>query len=157
MKSTVKDVVMISHAQSMWNAQVRFTGCATHSRTDNGISEAHTAAALSLKACYHFDAAYNSLFLRTQQAAQIILQGMGQQGLRVEADWRLHERHYGALQGENKVEMPNKVGEDQVWRLSRGYEDLPLVLADDAPEHPKFDPLYKYAAPEKLPTTQTWL
>lgn len=154
MSKLVKDVVMIRHAQSTWNAQVRFTGWANPPLTENGIAEAHSAAALLRKAGFHFDVAYNSLLLRTQQTAQIILQDLGQQDLPIEADWRLNERHYGALQGENKVEMAKKVGEEQVWRWRRGFKDLPPALADDAPEHPKFDPLYKDVAPERLPNRE---
>ncbi|HEY7772074.1 MAG TPA: 2,3-bisphosphoglycerate-dependent phosphoglycerate mutase [Marinagarivorans sp.] len=152
MNNTVKDVVMIRHAQSTWNAQVRFTGWANPPLTDNGIAEAHSAAALLKAAGYRFDAVYNSVLLRTQQTTQIILQDMGQQDVPVEADWRLNERHYGALQGKNKIEMANKVGEDQVWRWRRGFADLPPVLADDDPAHPKFDPLYTAVAPERLPS-----
>ena len=44
----------------------------------------------------------------------------------MEKDWRLNERHYGALTGLNKAEVAAKYGDDQVKIWRRSY-DIPLA------------------------------
>lgn len=46
----------------------------------------------------------------------------------VQRDWRLNERHYGALQGLNKSETVKKFGEAQVKLWRRSYGTRPPAL-----------------------------
>lgn len=64
---------------------------------------------------------------------------------------RLHERHYGALQGEDKTATVERAGDNPVWRWRRGYLDRPPVLADDYPRHPAHDLLWRDIDPARLP------
>jgi len=69
----------------------------------------------------------------------------------VEKYWRLNERHYGALQGFNKIETVEKYGKDQVFKWRRGYDVKPPLLTEDDPRYSRFDPLYKNIPKEYLP------
>jgi 2,3-bisphosphoglycerate-dependent phosphoglycerate mutase len=73
----------------------------------------------------------------------------------VERDWRLNERHYGALQGLDKAETTAKYGVEQVKIWRRSYDVPPSPLAADDPRHPKFDPRYRRILPSALPATES--
>src|ERR1019366_6677353 len=70
-------------------------------------------------------------------------------------DWRLNERHYGALQGLNKAETAAKHGEAQtkIWR--RSYDIPPPPLTIDDPRYPSHDPRYAGLSPRDLPLTES--
>lgn len=119
------EVVMIRHAQSEWNRQQRFTGWANPPLTDAGRDEAVAAALQLASAGYRFDRAYTSDLVRAVDTAALLLRHSGNAGVPMQADWRLNERHYGALQGLDKTEVSRQVGDAQVWRWRRGYLDRP--------------------------------
>jgi 2,3-bisphosphoglycerate-dependent phosphoglycerate mutase len=75
--------------------------------------------------------------------------------LPVEKDWRLNERHYGALQGLNKAETAAHYGMEQVHKWRRGYDIQPPPLNTSDPRHPRFDPRYQGLAPHHLPATES--
>ena len=70
-------------------------------------------------------------------------------------DWRLNERHYGALQGLNKAETTAKHGEAQVKIWRRSYDIPPPPLSPDDPRHPSHDPRYAGLSPQELPLTES--
>ena len=72
----------------------------------------------------------------------LILEEMGQISLPVQSDWRLNERHYGALQGLDKKETAARHGDEQVLKWRRGYAVRPPALEANDPSHPANDPLY---------------
>lgn len=148
-------VVMIRHAQSEWNREGRFTGWADPSLTDFGRDEAVRAAGALAEAGYSFDRVYTSRLSRARETADIVMRESGNTGIPVSADWRLNERHYGALQGEDKIAMAGRVGEDQVWRWRRGYLDRPPRLLDNDPEHPVHDPRWADIDPRQLPNGES--
>ncbi len=150
----MKDVVMIRHAQSTWNAESRFTGWANPPLTELGINEAHRAANALTEAGMQFDCVFTSVLKRARQTADIIVEDLGQTGVPIIEDWRLCERHYGALQGKNKIEMAKEVGEDQVWRWRRGYEDTPPALDENDERHPRFSPLFSTLPKDQLPSVE---
>lgn len=67
----------------------------------------------------------------------------------------MNERHYGALQGQDKAGMANEVGEAQVWRWRRGYLDKPPALAANDPQHPSRDPQWDDIARADLPNGES--
>jgi len=152
--TNVIDVVMVRHAQSQWNLENRFTGWANPPLTRAGIEEAQRAGEKLRKQGYHFDVAFSSRLARAQQTLDIILETLGQTDLARYQDWRLNERHYGQLQGANKADEAKRVGEQQVWRWRRGYEDKAAPLSRDDPTHPVHDPLYQDLNPELLPDVE---
>lgn len=152
--SDVVEVVLIRHAQSVWNRENRFTGWADPDLTESGIAEAWAAARLMHCHGLRFDHAYSSRLKRARQTLDLILEISGQSGIPHEQDYRLNERHYGALQGMDKAQMTDQAGEAQVWRWRRGYSDIPPELANDDPRHPRNDPAYADVPRESLPGSE---
>ena len=144
-------VVLIRHAQSQWNRENRFTGWANPPLTEAGVAEAIRAGDWLHANDYRFDVAYSSRLMRAITTLDILLERVGQPGLPQLQDWRLNERHYGALQGVDKAEAALSVGEDQVWRWRRGYEERARPLLRSDPRHPANNPLYADVAPQQLP------
>ena len=145
------EVVMIRHAQSLWNRQNRFTGWADPPLTESGIAEARNAGQRLRRAGFRFDRAYSSRLERAWHTLDLVLEAAEQADLTRDRDWRLNERHYGALQGRDKAKMAQHVGEAQVNRWRRGYADLPPALAAADPRHPAFDPRHADVPADRLP------
>lgn len=153
-QSTETSVVLIRHAQSDWNRQGLFTGWADPSLTAAGVEEARRAAEALAARGFVFDRAYASRLRRARDTARIVLDRSGQGDAAIVEDWRLNERHYGALQGLNKAETAARVGEPQVWRWRRAYLETPPALADVDPRHPRHDPSWADIARDRLPGTE---
>ena len=150
-----RDVVMIRHAQSTWNAAGKFTGWADPSLTELGEAEAIKAGHLLMKHGFHFDRVYTSRLKRATDTANIILTVMNETNIPVHADWRLNERHYGALQGLSKEDLREQAGDAQVHRWRRGYHDTAPALADDDPRHPNYDEQYADVPKGRLPSVES--
>jgi 2,3-bisphosphoglycerate-dependent phosphoglycerate mutase len=104
---------------------------------------------------YVFDVAYTSVLKRAIRTLAIALDGLDQLWIPVEKNWRLNERHYGALQGLNKAETTAKHGEAQVKIWRRSYDIPPPPLTPDDPRHPSHDPRYANLKPAELPLTES--
>ena len=117
-------LVLVRHGESVWNKENRFTGWTDVDLSDKGILEAHEAGKVLREGGYTFDVAYTSVLKRAIRTLWITLDELDQMWLPVFRNWRLNERHYGALQGLNKSEMAQKFGEEQVqiWRRSYIYQ-----------------------------------
>ena len=148
------EVVLIRHAQSQWNRENRFTGWANPPLTKAGLREAEQAGRLLHEQGYQFDVAFSSRLLRARQTMDVILDTLRQSDIPQYEDWRLNERHYGLLQGINKAEKAKEVGEQQVWRWRRGYEDKAEPLPRTDPTHPVNDPQYHDIDPTLLPDVE---
>jgi 2,3-bisphosphoglycerate-dependent phosphoglycerate mutase len=70
-------------------------------------------------------------------------------------DWRLNERHYGALQGLNKAETAAKYGEQQVKLWRRSYDVRPPALEETDSRYPGKDPRYKDLTKQELPLAES--
>jgi len=134
-------LVLVRHGQSIWNKEKKFTGWTDVELTQQGIAEAKEAAKLLKEDGFTFDLAYTSVLKRAIDTLDIILNVMGLVGIPIKKTWRLNERHYGALQGFNKVEMAQKVGEEQVHIWRRSYDVRPPALIEDDPRYSANDPL----------------
>ncbi len=149
---TTISVILIRHAQSTWNREHRFTGWADPPLTKVGVNEAIRAGKQLASRRMRFDVCFSSPLQRAKHTADIILQHMQSDGsIAIVEDWRLSERHYGALQGKDKLLMAQEVGEQQVWRWRRGYTDLPPALALSDERHPKFQTLFQNVPSDMLP------
>lgn len=126
-------LVLVRHGQSTWNEQNRFTGWKDVDLTDQGRAEAARAGELLKEAGFEFDVAYTSVLKRAIRTLWTILDGMDQMWVPVIRDWRLNERHYGALQGLNKAETAQKYGDEQVliWRRSYDTPPPPMERSDE--------------------------
>ncbi|MGB5331061.1 MAG: 2,3-diphosphoglycerate-dependent phosphoglycerate mutase [Woeseiaceae bacterium] len=136
-------LVLCRHGQSDWNKKNLFTGWTDVDLTEKGIQEAIDAGRLLSELGFEFDIAYTSVLKRAIRTLWLMLDEMDLMWIPVVRDWRLNERHYGALQGLNKAETAAKYGEDQVHIWRRSYDIPPPALEADDERHPSFDPRYK--------------
>jgi 2,3-bisphosphoglycerate-dependent phosphoglycerate mutase len=148
-------LVLLRHGESTWNKENRFTGWTDVDLTDRGRDEAREAGRLLGQAGYVFDIAYTSVLKRAIRTLHIALDELDLLWIPVIKDWRLNERHYGALQGLDKVETAARHGEAQtkIWR--RSYDIPPPPLAPGDERHPSRDPRYRSLRPEELPLTES--
>jgi 2,3-bisphosphoglycerate-dependent phosphoglycerate mutase len=148
-------LVLIRHGESEWNQENRFTGWTDVDLSQKGIDEAKAAASALREDGFSFDIAYTSVLKRAIRTLDLVLDGMDLMWIPVIKDWRLNERHYGALQGLNKSETAKKYGEEQVHVWRRGYAVLPPPLNDDDLRHPVHDPRYSSVSRNRLPKTES--
>ena len=148
-------LVLIRHGQSEWNLKNLFTGWADVDLTKQGVQEALAAGRLLSSEGLTFDLAYTSVLTRAIRTLWLILDEMNLMWIPVERDWRLNERHYGALQGLNKAETTAQHGADQtkIWRRSFDIPPPPLKADDD--RHPRNDLRYQEIAEGNLPATES--
>ncbi|CAA2930884.1 2,3-diphosphoglycerate-dependent phosphoglycerate mutase [Arsenophonus endosymbiont of Bemisia tabaci] len=151
----VTKLVLVRHGESEWNKENRFTGWTDVELSDKGREEATDAGQLLKKESFVFDYAYTSVLKRAIHTLWNILDQIDQQWLIVEKNWRLNERHYGALQGLDKAETAAKYGDDQVKLWRRGFEITPPELTKDDPRYPGNDPRYANLNPSELPVTES--
>ncbi len=146
-------IVLVRHGQSLWNQQNRFTGWVDVDLSGTGITEARDAGKLLLEKQFQFDIALTSRLKRAIRTLWLIQEETNQMWLPVHTDWRLNERHYGALQGLDKKETAAKHGSEQVQRWRRGYAIRPPALDLTDPMNPARDPRYR-EVPE-VPLTES--
>jgi 2,3-bisphosphoglycerate-dependent phosphoglycerate mutase len=146
-------LILCRHGQSDWNLKNLFTGWTDVDLTDKGRSEASHAGSLVRDLDYDIDIAYTSVLRRAIRTLWIMLDEMDRMWIPVIRDWRLNERHYGALQGLNKAETSAKYGEEQVHIWRRSYATPPPPLAADDERHPSHD--VRYAGIANLPATES--
>ena len=147
-------VVLLRHGESIWNKENRFTGWTDVDLSEKGISEAVDAGRILKQEGYTFDMAFTSVLKRAIRTLWIVLDEMDLMWLPVYRDWRLNERHYGALQGLNKAEMAAQHGEDQVQIWRRSYDIRPPALEKTDERYPGNDPRYKNLTAQELPLTE---
>lgn len=148
-------LVLIRHGQSIWNLENRFTGWTDVRLSEKGVEEARAAGRLLKERGYAFDMAYVSLLSRAIQTLYLVLEELDQLYIPESKDWRLNERHYGALQGLNKAETAAKFGDEQVHIWRRSYDTAPPALAEGDPRLPHFDPRYANLPKELCPATES--
>lgn len=147
-------LVLLRHGESDWNKENRFTGWTDVELSEKGVEEGHAAGLLMKEAGLTFDIAYTSLLRRAINTLHIALNEMDLVWLPVVKDWRLNERHYGALQGLNKAETASEHGEEQVQIWRRSYDTPPPELSRDDSRFPGHDRRYAGLAPDQVPTTE---
>jgi 2,3-bisphosphoglycerate-dependent phosphoglycerate mutase len=147
-------LVLIRHGESTWNLENRFTGWTDVPLTDTGVAQARSAGKLLREAGYEFDVAYTSVLKRAIWTLWHCLDELDRTWLPVVNDWRLNERHYGALQGLNKAETAKQYGDEQVLIWRRSYDTPPPVLAADDPRGQRHDLRYAKLAPSQVPLTE---
>jgi 2,3-bisphosphoglycerate-dependent phosphoglycerate mutase len=122
--------------------------------TEHGREEGRKAAGVLKEHGFSFDVAFTSVLKRAIRTLWIVLDEMNLMWIPVHRDWRLNERHYGALQGLNKSEMGRRHGEAQVTLWRRSYDVRPPAVEQKDPRHPCHDPRYRQLRKEQLPATE---
>ncbi|MBX9869391.1 MAG: 2,3-diphosphoglycerate-dependent phosphoglycerate mutase [Burkholderiaceae bacterium] len=147
-------IVLMRHGESTWNLDNRFTGWTDVDLTAKGVNEARQAGVLLKQAGLSFDLAYTSVLKRAIRTLWGTLDEMDLMWLPVIHDWRLNERHYGALQGLNKAETAAQYGDEQVLIWRRSYDTPPEPLALDDPRTSFDDPRYAGLSRAQIPLTE---
>lgn len=147
-------IVLMRHGESTWNLANRFTGWVDVDLTEQGVTEARHAGKLLKEAGFTFDAAYTSVLKRAIRTLWTTLDEMDLMYLPVVCDWRLNERHYGALQGLNKAETAAQYGQEQVMIWRRSYDTPPDALTPNDPRTSFDDPRYAHIKREQIPLTE---
>ena len=148
-------LVLLRHGQSVWNLANRFTGWTDVGLSDKGVSEAHASAKVLKEDGYTFDLAYTSVLKRAIKTLWIVLEDMDLMWIPVHRSWRLNERHYGALQGLNKMETVEKYGADQVLTWRRSFSTPPPALTKDDERYPGSDPRFQSADESEIPLAES--
>jgi 2,3-bisphosphoglycerate-dependent phosphoglycerate mutase len=146
-------LILLRHGESTWNAKNLFTGWVDVPLSERGRDEARAAGALLREAKILPDEVHTSLLTRAISTCEIALGEAKLSWLPVSRSVRLNERHYGALQGKDKVQMAAEFGEKQVklWRRSYDVPPPPLPIENDEAAR---DPRYRELAPDQLPRSE---
>ena len=147
-------LVLLRHGESIWNKENLFTGWTDVDLSKRGIEEARESGRVLKREGYIFDIAYTSVLKRAIRTLWYVLDEMDLVWIPVVRDWRLNERHYGALQGLNKAQMAEKFGEKQVKIWRRSYDIRPPALEETDPRNPAKDPRYQGLKKEQVPLTE---
>ncbi len=150
----LRQLVLLRHGESMWNKENLFSGWTDVDLSERGKDEGREAGLGLKEHGFTFDVAFTSVLKRAIRTLWVTLDEMDLMWIPVHRDWRLNERHYGALQGLNKSEMARQYGEALVKSWRRSYDVRPPALEEEDPRHPCHDPRYRHLRPEQLPSTE---
>ena len=126
-------LVLLRHGQSVWNAENLFTGWVDVPLSETGEQEARRGGELLREADLLPDVVHTSVLRRAISTANLALDACDRHWIPVRRDWRLNERHYGALQGKNKKQTSEQFGEEQFmeWRRSYDVPPPPIELGSE--------------------------
>lgn len=145
-------LILLRHGNSVWNQENLFTGWVDVDLSDQGRAEAKRAGELLAESGLKPDLLYTSKLKRAINTAHIALNAAERVWVDVKRDWRLNERHYGALQGKDKAQTLAEYGPEmfQTWRRSF---DVPPPPIDD---NDKYSQAHdeRYADLAEIPKTE---
>jgi 2,3-bisphosphoglycerate-dependent phosphoglycerate mutase len=139
---SVGTLVLLRHGESEWNARNLFTGWVDVPLTDRGEREAARSGALMREAGLLPDVVHTSLLRRAISTAYLALEVADRHWIPVRRDWRLNERHYGALQGMDKAQIRDEYGDEQFALWRRSYDTRPPPIAPSGEFSQDGDPRY---------------
>jgi 2,3-bisphosphoglycerate-dependent phosphoglycerate mutase len=148
-------LVLLRHGESIWNKANRFTGWTDVGLSEKGVIEAIEAGKVLKEQGFKFKIAYTSYLTRAIKTLWLTLEEMDMMWIPVYKSWRLNEKHYGMLQGLNKIEMAEKYGDKQVLLWRRSYDILPPPLDKNDKRSPRFDPRYEELSDAQIPLTES--
>lgn len=136
-------LILLRHGESQWNLENRFTGWKDVSLTLQGIKEANFAGKKLAGKQFSIKSVFTSILNRATETTDIVTDLINFPKKKIIYDWRLNERHYGALQGLNKSETAAKYGEKQVQIWRRSFDIPPPLLDMNDERHPRFNDKFK--------------
>jgi 2,3-bisphosphoglycerate-dependent phosphoglycerate mutase len=121
-------LVLLRHGQSDWNLRNLFTGWVDVPLSEVGEAEARRGGELMKETGLLPDVVHTSVLRRAINTANLALDVADRHWIPVRRDWRLNERHYGALQGKDKKQIREEFGDEQfmVWRRSYDVPPPPI-------------------------------
>ena len=135
-------LILLRHGESDWNEKNLFTGWVDVDLTDKGRAQAVRGGELLAEQGVLPDVLYTSLLRRAITTANLALDAADRHWIPVHRDWRLNERHYGALQGLDKAETKAKYGEEQFMAWRRSYDTPPPAIEKGSEYSQDADPRY---------------
>lgn len=151
----MKELVLLRHGESQWNAENRFTGWADVPLSVRGRRESELAGRRLQESGFSCRVACTSLLMRAIHTMNIVLAALDCAWVPLHKDWRLNEKHYGSLQGRNKHEVELEAGADLVQRWRRAFDcPAPALLPGDT-RLPALDPRYAGIAAVQQLTTES--
>ena len=151
----MKRLVLVRHGQSVWNKENRFTGWKDVTLSEKGVAEAIKAGNTLKKEGFTFKMAFTSYLTRAIKTQWLMLEQMDLMWIKEVKSWRLNEKHYGMLQGLNKIETAEKYGADKVHMWRRSFDTPPMPLSADDERNPRFDIRYSDLSPSEIPLTES--
>ncbi|MDR9433105.1 MAG: 2,3-diphosphoglycerate-dependent phosphoglycerate mutase [Spiribacter sp.] len=151
----MKQLILLRHGQSIWNLENRFTGWYDIDLSEKGRTEATEAGTLMKAAGINPDIVFTSVLTRAIRTAFMSLDVLERIWVPMIKDWRLNERHYGALTGLNKAQTAERYGDEQVHIWRRSFATPPPAVASDDAHHPCNEPRYAHIDNAKLPATES--
>ena len=148
------ELVFIRHGFSEWNAKNLFTGWRDVNLTERGVEEAKSAGQKLKEAGYEFDIAFTSVLTRAIKTCNIVLEESNQLWIPQVKNWRLNERHYGALQGLDKKATAEQYGDEQVHIWRRSYDISPPDLDPQDPNSAHNDRRYAHIPKDIVPNAE---
>ncbi|QGK71676.1 phosphoglyceromutase [Allosaccharopolyspora coralli] len=139
---TVGTLVLLRHGESTWNAKNLFTGWVDVPLSEKGETEAQRGGELLRETGVLPDVLHTSLLRRAIATANLSLDAADRHWIPVRRDWRLNERHYGALQGKNKKQTLDEYGEEQFMLWRRSYDTPPPEIEPGSEFSQDADPRY---------------
>lgn len=127
----MKKLILVRHGQSIYNTAHKFTGWADAPLSETGVLQAQTAGKLLAEAGLLPQTVFTSYLRRARQTLAEIRRQTNPNAL-IQTDWRLNERHYGALQGLTREEAFRLYGKEKVLSWRRTYTAAPPPAADNS-------------------------
>ena len=140
------NLVFVRHGQSIWNLENRFTGWVDVGLSDKGQEEAIQAGKTLKDRNFRAERCMTSCRERWKSTASLIIENLNcEDPLEIERKeiWQLNERHYGSLQGLNKLETTKKYGEEQVHLWRRSFTTVPPLAEPGSEYDPNTNLVYK--------------
>jgi 2,3-bisphosphoglycerate-dependent phosphoglycerate mutase len=152
--STTSTLVLLRHGESDWNAKNLFTGWVDVDLTAKGEDQARRGGELLADAGVLPDVLHTSLLRRAIRTAELALDACDRHWIPVIRNWRLNERHYGALQGKDKKATLEQYGEEQFMRWRRSYDEPPPPIDADDEFSQAHESRYAWLPPGANPATE---
>ncbi|MCX6458886.1 MAG: phosphoglyceromutase [Actinobacteria bacterium] len=147
-------LILLRHGESEWNAMNLFTGWVDVDLTSKGEEEARRGGQLMAENGLLPDVVHTSLLRRAIRTANLALDECDRHWIPVVRNWRLNERHYGALQGKNKKQTLAEYGEEQFMLWRRSYDTPPPPIDPDDEWAQTYDVRYAPLPPQARPATE---
>ncbi len=148
-------LLLLRHGRTRWNDESRFIGWADPSLSGRGAAEAARAGDVIASTGLTVSDVIASPATRVLETATIAMFGAHEHQLKWHVDWRLHERHFGLLQGLDADAAIDRYGKASVRRWKRDRDAIPPAIPADDMRHPRHDPRYVNVAPEHLPGAES--
>ena len=151
----MKQLVLIRHGQSLWNAENKFTGWVDSSLSERGIQEAIRAGKLIKEFDVDIQLAFTSFLSRAIDTLNLLLKELNKSNLIINKTWKLNERHYGSLTGLNKEDTKKKVGESLFLKYRRSWDTAPPPIKKNDKNISLYGSLNKKTPKDKIPFTES--